>query len=104
MAGQGFHCNEGTISIHHQIIPIVGSSNSGTKDSFFQWEEVSNAEYEGIYLSSPGIRHDSVIYQTAGAIYQAGHIDCGYTALHGTKYQRPALMKLRNYDKNYSSI
>ncbi len=93
-----------TISLRHKIIPIVGSEFSGTSDPVFQWALLPENSFEGAFLSSPGIREDILILKTVGAIYQLGNIDCGMAAVHDTRYQRPALMKLRNYDKNYSSI
>ena len=93
-----------TISLRHKIIPIVGANFSGTSDPVFQWALLPENSFEGAFLSSPGIREDRLILKTVGAIYQLGNIDCGMAAVHDTRYQRPALMKLRNYDKNYSSI
>ena len=93
-----------TISLRHKIIPIVGANFSGTSDPVFQWALLPENSFEGAFLSSPGIREDIIILKTVGAIYQLGNIDCGMAAVHDTRYQRPALMKLRNYDKNYSSI
>jgi hypothetical protein len=54
--------------------------------------------FEGAFLSSPGIRKDEIILKTVGAIYQLGNIDCGMASIFDTRYQRPALYKLDNYD------
>ena len=92
-----------TISLRHKIIPIVGANFSGTSDPVFQWALLPENSFEGAFLSSPGIREDRLILKTVGAIYQLGNIDCGMAAVHDTRYQRPALHILDNYDRHHSS-
>lgn len=79
-----------TISSKHAIKPIVGSGLSGSIDHTFLWMALEpEASYEGAFMSSPGIRDDSVIRRTVGAMYREGHLDCGYATLRDTKWMRP---------------
>ncbi len=95
---------DSTISFRHKIVPIVGSNFSGTSDPLFQWALLHGEEYEGIFLSSPGIRQDSLIRRTIGAIYQLGNIDCGMASIWDTKYQRPALRTSAIHDDTHGSV
>lgn len=90
MAGQGFHCNEGTISIGHKIKAIPsGSGPIPSEDHAFRWKISSAAQYEDKWFSTIFSSRQSITGNQQGSTnfkltidLPAGNVD---------KVQRPAL-------------
>lgn len=97
--GQRFGHFGSTISLKHQILPIVGASLSGTKDPSFHWALTFGKGYEASYLSSSGIRHDADRIRMTGVFCNRGEIDSIPTDrknLSQLAAQRPALYIFNN--------
>ncbi len=87
--GLGFHYNEGTISVHHEMCIILYES----KDPYFQFSPFSSADENKVYLGSPDIHQ--LDHGNAFGFKNDGLIWC--PSVPSVRYaQRPVLYRLNS--------
>lgn len=100
--GIQFPFNDGTISIHHRIVPKVGLTwATGSRNLTFAFLRILNQQYEGVYSSSP----TTLTAPPPVVMYSyLGYLDMRNAAAPQDQHQRPALFIFYKYSMNYASI
>lgn len=77
-----------TISVHNELIPMVGQLLNGTVDHAFAFHKFTTDEYEGTFSASPS--RSIAVRQAVDFVSYIGSYDARMA--YGTeKWQRPVL-------------
>ena len=105
-----FVCFGCTISVHHQILAVMGPSTTGSVDGSFRWKSIFTPDpgpmdcHNSFYNSSPVKVEPRWIPKSAHAVLYSGSATVMGNTSQIEPHQRPALSTFHNHDQYYDCI